>query len=126
MTNESDPRVYFAAERTLLAWLRTGLAVIGLGFLVARFGLFLTLLRRPNVEPESSLGSSLIGIGFVVLGALMIGISAWQHANFCRDLEASQRPHHYWMRFGISVSVLVAILGASLAVYLFASVVWKH
>ncbi len=36
-----DPRVRFAAERTLLAWMRTGLALMGLGFVVARFGLFL-------------------------------------------------------------------------------------
>lgn len=36
MTNpEEDPRVYFAAERTLLAWLRTGLGLIGVGFAVA-------------------------------------------------------------------------------------------
>ncbi|MFY8202182.1 MAG: YidH family protein, partial [Pirellula staleyi] len=43
-----DPRIYFAAERTLLAWLRTGIAIIGLGFLVARFGLFLALSRNPQ------------------------------------------------------------------------------
>ena len=36
-----DPRVRFAAERTLLAWIRTGLALMGFGFVVARFGLFL-------------------------------------------------------------------------------------
>lgn len=36
----SDPRVFFASERTLLAWLRTGVALIGLGFVVSRFGLF--------------------------------------------------------------------------------------
>jgi putative membrane protein len=38
---EKDPRVYFAAERTLLAWIRTGLALMGLGFAIARFGLFI-------------------------------------------------------------------------------------
>jgi putative membrane protein len=32
---------YLAAERTLLAWIRTGLALMGFGFVVARFGLFL-------------------------------------------------------------------------------------
>lgn len=42
----SYPRVFFAAERTLLAWVRSGITVMALGFVVAKFGLFLTL---PNV-----------------------------------------------------------------------------
>jgi len=36
---------YLAAERTLLAWIRTGLALMGFGFVVARFGLFLQQLQ---------------------------------------------------------------------------------
>lgn len=32
---------YLASERTLLAWVRTGLALMGFGFVVARFGMFL-------------------------------------------------------------------------------------
>ena len=40
-TTEQDPRIYFAAERTFLAWIRTGLGLMGVGFAVARFGLFL-------------------------------------------------------------------------------------
>jgi putative membrane protein len=35
--DEHDPRVFFAAERTLLAWIRTALALMGLGFVIARF-----------------------------------------------------------------------------------------
>jgi hypothetical protein len=37
----TDPRIYMAAERTFLAWIRTGIAFMGFGFVVARFGLFL-------------------------------------------------------------------------------------
>ena len=36
MGDDNDPRVFFAAEATLLAWLRTGLAIIGVGFIVAQ------------------------------------------------------------------------------------------
>ena len=35
---EIDSRIYMAAERTFLAWIRTGVALMGFGFVVARFG----------------------------------------------------------------------------------------
>ena len=44
-----DPRVRFAAERTFLAWIRTGLAMMGFGFVVARFGMFLRELAAARV-----------------------------------------------------------------------------
>ena len=42
----NDPRILFAAERTLLAWVRTGLVMMGFGFVVARFG----LVSRPDCD----------------------------------------------------------------------------
>jgi putative membrane protein len=122
LATPTDPRIYFAAERTLLAWLRSGLAVIGIGFLVARFGLFIALLRQPGAQVQPPVLSSLIGIGFVLLGAVMIGGSAWQHVRFCGGLEASQRPVRYWMSFSIAISLLVAALGLALGLYLLRSV----
>jgi putative membrane protein len=120
MTN-NDPRVFFAAERTLLAWLRTGLAVIGVGFLVARFGLFLAIASQQTHQHHPRLFSTLLGIGFVLVGSLMIGIAAWQQVQFCRDLPADQKPSRYWMNFSVWMAALIAILGTTLAIYLLAS-----
>jgi len=118
----SDPRVFFAAERTMLAWLRTGLAVIGVGFLVARFGLFLEMLRHPGMDISPPLISSLIGIGFVLLGATLIGVSAWQHTGFIREMTLEQRPNRYSMHLAVWVSAVVTCLGLALAFYLLLSV----
>ena len=45
-----DPRIYLAAERTFLAWIRTSVSLMGFGFLIARFALFIReygLMTRP-------------------------------------------------------------------------------
>ena len=50
-----DPRIPFAAERTLLAWIRTGLAMMGFGFVVARFGLFLREIAATHLSANIAL-----------------------------------------------------------------------
>ena len=59
MTPDRDPRIYFAAERTMLAWIRTGLAMMGFGFVVARFGLFLRELAVARGETVPNVSGSL-------------------------------------------------------------------
>ena len=117
MDESNDPRVYFAAERTLLAWIRTGLGVIGLGFVVARFGLFLRLMRDvPHPAPNS--GSTWIGVGLVVLGSTAIGLAAWQHLQFSRGLKITDLPRPNTMRWSACFAITIALIGLALALYL--------
>jgi len=117
MPDIEDPRVYFAAERTLLAWIRTGLGVIGLGFVVARFGLFLRMMRDvPNAAPRA--GSTWIGVGLVLLGSTAIALAAWQHLQFSRRLKASDLPRPNTMRWSACFAAIIALIGLALALYL--------
>lgn len=117
MDEKNDPRVFFAAERTLLAWVRTGVAVIGLGFVVARFGLFLRLVRHDAPDSHQP-GSTLIGVGLVLLGAISVALAAWQHVRFCRALPADARPPTRLPNWSVWFAAALSAAGFLLGGYL--------
>src|SRR5262245_18207424 len=76
--DQPDPRVYFAAERTLLAWVRTGVTLIGLGFVVARFGLFLRIVNPTHPDSARMGHSSWVGVALSLGGGLVTVLAAVQ------------------------------------------------
>ena len=119
--SDSDPRVFFAAERTLLAWLRTGLTIIAIGFVVARFGLFVqmvSLQAQPHAPRVTSSISAVLGVTFVVVGSLAILVAAIQHGRFVATLSQPDLPPAYSRNVAVTLSLAVAALGIALAAYL--------
>ena len=71
-----------ANERTFLAWVRTSIAVMSLGFVVARFGLWLRELAgkmNPPSHLESSGVSLPLGAGMIAFGALLTVLAGWRY-----------------------------------------------
>ncbi len=115
-----DPRIYFAAERTFLAWIRTGLGLMGVGFAVARFGLFLREMRASEIHaPVHSTGLSLYsGVALVALGVGVNVVAVMQHVRITRELRDGT-----WVAGRVSMSAVVlglvlAAVGAGMAAYL--------
>jgi uncharacterized protein (DUF302 family)/uncharacterized membrane protein YidH (DUF202 family) len=111
---------YLAAERTLLAWIRTGLALMGFGFVVARFGLFLQQLQiaqhASSVQPY---GLSLwFGTALIAGGVALNLFSGWHHLRLIRtmDLGHTARPHTTTL--AVATSVFLALVGIGMAIYL--------
>ena len=118
-----DPRFgpsdYLAAERTFLAWIRTGIALMGFGFVVARFGLFLQALQT-NVK-ESHPVSSGVSLGFgtalIFAGVAVNIISTWQHVRLVRGL-GSRHDYDHPSSTAIGLALVLALIGLALAIYL--------
>ena len=109
MPYTADPRVLFAAERTLLAWQRSAIALMGFGFVVERFGLFLQLVAHlaPGPQRGFSLG---LGVVLLLLGAAVALISARQFRQVAKDLDPAVVPPGYWTHIGVWLNVVIAVI----------------
>jgi putative membrane protein len=119
MSKIDRQREHQANERTFLAWLRTAIALIGFGFAIARFGLFLRQLnvtltqQQPKVNPLFN--SENLGILFVVCGILAIAVAAWRYNQVFWEIErGAYRPHRLSVWIMTGVVVILGILSLPL------------
>ena len=117
---EQDPRVYFAAERTFLAWIRTGLGLMGIGFAVSRFGLFLRQLSLVETRiPTRTTGLSLwSGVALVLLGVIVTLSSVFRHIQLIRQLSTGTWQPGKVSRDAVVLGLILAAIGIGMAFYL--------
>jgi len=118
MSDLNDPRVFFAAERTLLAWSRTSITVMVFGFVVERFGLLVHLLLPKGGEIIQRNISFWVGLIFILFGVTLSVLSMIQYFRVLKTLKKEEVPQGYWLHLGVVTNIVLALLGLLVTLYL--------
>lgn len=118
MSQLNDPRVLFAAERTLMAWNRTSLALVAFGFMIERAGLLISAVSPEKVSAMDEKLMFWLGLSFIFLGVVVISYGCRQYAAVLKTLNPAECPAGYHVRGAIWVNALVGILALVLMVAL--------
>lgn len=110
--NSFNPSDHLANERTFLAWIRTSIAMMGFGFVVVKFTLFIKQLSFALGERTSPLSgkgySSLIGISLVLAGSVMALLAFFRYRNIEAQLKGKMFFPSYWLSAITTVFIIVA------------------
>ncbi|MEZ0454414.1 DUF202 domain-containing protein [Sphingobacterium thalpophilum] len=111
---------HLANERTFLAWIRTSLGIMGFGFVVVKFSLFIRqieLVLNTGAVPQSQHGySGVVGVTIVIIGALTVILAFFKYRKTNRQIEDENFAQG---AFGITITaVLIFIIGIILSWYL--------
>lgn len=116
----TDPRLYMAAERTFLSWIRTGIALMAFGFVVVRVG----IMQQPQVAAlgrtladgvDTARSSLLVGLWLIGTGIVVCLVSAFRHRRYIQAIEGNRFGQAFNARFAFVVVILLVAIGFLLA-----------
>jgi putative membrane protein len=120
---DEEFRMLLQLETSLLGWLRTSLALMGFGFVIARFGLFLreiAIAGQMHVHPHNWLTAvnTFTGTGLIVLGIVVLLIAVRNHQQTVDRLRRGELAMPPRWSLSVVLSLILAGLGMGIAIYL--------
>jgi len=111
---------HLANERTFLSWIRTSLGIMGFGFVVVKFSLFMrqitAMLSPQQSEPAPHGYSSEVGTAIVIIGAITALLAYLKYRKIGKQIEEGAFVPSSSI---ISViAILIAVIGFILSGYL--------
>ena len=82
VTRAGNARDHLANERTFLAWVRTSIALLGFGVLIAK-------LRFLEIAPTAGVRSTRLGLAFACVGVLTLLLAAWHYDRTRRMIDGA-------------------------------------
>jgi len=111
---EHRAQEHLANERTFLAWIRTTIALISLGFVLARVGPWISNGAK---APTASAKLSPVGVGLIIFGSVITLLAAWRYDAVNREIEAGLvKTDRVLVWF---VATAVTALSIALIIYMF-------
>ncbi|MCB1025706.1 MAG: DUF202 domain-containing protein [Acidobacteria bacterium] len=124
ITSKDEAMEYLSNERTFLAWIRTSIAVISLGFVVAKFGIWIGDISR-TISPKAAhlqTGVSVpVGIAMVIFGGILSVLAAWRYQKV--NLQIKEGKVKADRGLIIAITSLVVILSIVMVVYMISAAV---
>lgn len=110
--NPNRVRDHLANERTYLAWMRSGIALMGLGVVIVRLRIL-----RPPLAPQAPGNGWKLGLTFSLVGMVMVLFSSQHYFQVQRDIEEdTYQPDTYWVLLSTAA---ILLLGVGVLYYVF-------
>jgi len=107
----AGPADHLANERTFLAWIRTSIALMGFGFVIVKFALFIkqiSLALGEKVAVQSKGYSAMIGVLMVALGAVMATLAYFRYRNIQKQLNNNAYFPSTWLSVLVTMSIVIS------------------